>query len=70
MLEFTLTRLWQAQRGKTLTFAGYHAMGGVRGALDRFAEQASRPALATYSAASFWIACCWAWYVSLLGPRN
>lgn len=39
VLEFTLTRLWQAQRRKTLTFAGYHAMGGVRGALDRFAEQ-------------------------------
>jgi hypothetical protein len=38
VLEFTLTRLWQAQRRKTLTFAGYHAMGGVRGALDRFAE--------------------------------
>ena len=39
VLEFTLTRLWQAQHRKTLTFAGYHAMGGVRGALDRFAEQ-------------------------------
>jgi WD40 repeat protein len=39
VLEFTLTRLWQAQRRKTLTFAGYHAMGGVRGALDRFADQ-------------------------------
>jgi WD40 repeat protein len=39
VLEFTLTRLWQAQRRKTLTFTGYHGMGGVRGALDRFAEQ-------------------------------
>jgi WD40 repeat protein len=39
VLEFTLTKLWQAQRRKTLTFTGYYAMGGVRGALDRFAEQ-------------------------------
>ena len=38
VLEFTLTRLWKTQRRKTLTFAGYHSMGSVRGALDRFAE--------------------------------
>ena len=38
VLEFTLTRLWKTQRRKTLTFAGYHFMGSVRGALDRFAE--------------------------------
>jgi len=39
VLEFTLTRLWQAQSHKTITFAGYYAMGGIRGALDRFADQ-------------------------------
>jgi WD40 repeat protein len=39
VLEFTLTQLWCIQRRKTLTFAGYHAMGGVRGALNRFADQ-------------------------------
>ena len=38
LLEFTLTKLWDTQRHKTLTHAGYHTMGGVRGALDRFAE--------------------------------
>jgi WD40 repeat protein len=38
LLEFTLTRLWETQRHKTLTFAGYHAMGGVRGAMDWFAQ--------------------------------
>jgi V8-like Glu-specific endopeptidase len=39
LLEFTLTKLWETQRHKTLTFAGYQQMGGVRGALDIFAEQ-------------------------------
>ena len=39
LLEFTLTKLWGTQRHRTLTFAGYHQMGGVRGALDRFAEE-------------------------------
>ena len=38
VLQFALTRLWETQRGKTLTFARYHEMGGVRGALDRFAQ--------------------------------
>jgi V8-like Glu-specific endopeptidase len=43
VLQFALTRLWETQRGKTLTFAGYHDMEGVRGALDRFAQdRASR----------------------------
>ncbi len=37
VLQFALTRLWETQRGKALTFAGHHDMGGVRGALDRFA---------------------------------
>jgi WD40 repeat protein len=39
LLEFTLTKLWETQRRKTLTFTGYHQMGGVRGALNRFAEE-------------------------------
>ena len=39
VLEFTLTKLWETQRHKTLTFAGYHQMGGVRGALNRFADE-------------------------------
>ena len=38
VLEFMLTRLWNTQRHKTLTFRGYHSIGSVRGALDRFAE--------------------------------
>jgi hypothetical protein len=39
LLEFTLTQLWDTQRHKTLTFTGYHRMGGVHGALNRFAEE-------------------------------
>jgi WD40 repeat protein len=39
LLQFTLTRLWETQRCKTLCFDGYHLIGGVSGALDRFAEQ-------------------------------
>jgi hypothetical protein len=39
VLEFTLTQLWDTQRRRTITHAGYDEMGGVRGALNRFAEQ-------------------------------
>ena len=39
LLEFTLTKLWGTQRRRTLTFAGYRQMGGVHGALDRFANE-------------------------------
>jgi WD40 repeat protein len=39
LLQFTLTQLWQTQHRKVLTFAGYHSIGRVTGALDRFAEQ-------------------------------
>ena len=39
VLEFTLTKLWETQHHKTLTFQGYHQMGGVRGALDGFADE-------------------------------
>jgi hypothetical protein len=41
LLEFTLMKLWETQQHKTLTFAGYNMMGGVRGALDRFAQDAA-----------------------------
>jgi WD40 repeat protein len=41
VLQFALTKLWTGQRRKTLTFTGYHAMGGVHGALDRFAEDSA-----------------------------
>ena len=39
LLEFTMTKLWGTQRRRTLTFVGYHQMGGVPGALDRFASE-------------------------------
>jgi WD40 repeat protein/V8-like Glu-specific endopeptidase len=42
LLQFTLTQLWQTQRHNILTFTGYHSMGGVDGALDRFADQQLR----------------------------
>ena len=49
VLEFTLTKLWETQRHKTLTFNGYHQMGGVRGALNRFADE--KTAQLTHTAA-------------------
>ena len=39
LLEFTLTKLWETQRRRTLTFVGYHKIGGVRGTLGQFAEE-------------------------------
>ncbi len=39
LVEFTLTQMWPRMRRKTLTHAEYHALGGVTGALDRFADQ-------------------------------
>ena len=39
LLQFTLTRLWGTQRRRILSFAGYSSIGGVTGALDRFAEE-------------------------------
>jgi hypothetical protein len=39
LLQFTLTWLWETQRRKTLSYVGYHTIGGVSGALDRFAEK-------------------------------
>ena len=37
-LEFTLTKLWETQRQKKLSFAAYHKLGGVAHALDKYAE--------------------------------
>jgi WD40 repeat protein len=51
LLEFTMAKLWETQRGKTLTFVGYHAMGGVGGALDRFAVESARRLTGTEAAA-------------------
>jgi WD40 repeat protein len=39
LLQFTLTQLWATQTQKTVTFTGYHSMGGVQGALDQVADQ-------------------------------
>lgn len=39
LLEFTLTELWSHQQDRRLTFDGYHALGGVAGALNRHAER-------------------------------
>ncbi|WP_367138291.1 ATP-binding protein [Saccharothrix sp. HUAS TT1] len=39
LLEFTLTELWAVQRDGRLDFDGYHALGGVAGALNRHAER-------------------------------
>jgi Trypsin-like peptidase domain len=38
LLEFALTELWARQRRRWLTFGDYHSLGGVEGALDRYAE--------------------------------
>lgn len=39
LLEFTLTLLWEHQVNRTLTHSGYEELGGVAGALARYAEQ-------------------------------
>jgi WD40 repeat protein len=39
LLEFTLTLLWERQTHRTLTHSGYEDLGGVAGALARYAEQ-------------------------------
>ncbi|MCD0452465.1 trypsin-like peptidase domain-containing protein [Actinocorallia sp. API 0066] len=38
LLEFTLTRLWELQRGQTLTLTAYNSLGRVTGALSDYAE--------------------------------
>jgi signal transduction histidine kinase len=39
LLEFALTQLWERQEGSRLTHAAYEAIGGVKGALTRYADQ-------------------------------
>jgi hypothetical protein len=36
-----MTMLWKAQHRRRLTFAGYHEMGGVHGALEQVAEESA-----------------------------
>ena len=38
LMEFALTELWGRQRRGRLTFADYHSLGGVEGALDGYAD--------------------------------
>jgi uncharacterized delta-60 repeat protein len=38
LLEFALTQLWERQENRRLTHAAYDAIGGVEGALMRYAE--------------------------------
>jgi len=38
LLEFALTQLWERQESRRLTHAAYDALGGVEGALMRYAE--------------------------------
>ncbi|WP_410582708.1 trypsin-like peptidase domain-containing protein [Amycolatopsis sp. lyj-108] len=39
LMGFTLSRLWQNQRQRRLTFSDYHEFGGVTGAINRYAER-------------------------------
>jgi WD40 repeat protein len=39
LMAFTLSQLWQTQRGRRLTFADYREFGGVAGAINRYAER-------------------------------
>ena len=38
MLEFTLTQLWEHKRGPEISHAAYQGIGGVAGALSRYAK--------------------------------
>ena len=38
LLSYALLETWQRRRGRTLTFEGYHAAGGVKGAIARRAD--------------------------------
>jgi WD40 repeat protein/DNA-binding SARP family transcriptional activator len=40
LLSTALLACWQHRQGRTLTLAGYHASGGVKGAVARLAERA------------------------------
>jgi WD40 repeat protein len=47
LLEFSLTLLWELQTDRLLTHAAYESLGGVDGALARYAEQVYADELAT-----------------------
>ncbi|HEX8928758.1 MAG TPA: serine protease, partial [Actinomycetota bacterium] len=47
LLEFSLTLLWELQTDGLLTHAAYESLGGVDGALARYAEQVYADELAT-----------------------
>jgi hypothetical protein len=51
LIEFTLTLLWERQRRGVLTHDVYQELGGVVGALAQYAEDVSRPHLATEAGA-------------------
>ena len=40
LLSTTMTELWESRSGRRLTFTGYVAMGGLRGAIGHLAERA------------------------------
>jgi hypothetical protein len=42
LMQFALDELWSTQRRRQLTFSAYHELGGVAGALDRYAERVFR----------------------------
>jgi WD40 repeat protein len=45
LLEFALTLLWERQRDRTLTYAAYESLGGVKGTLASYAERVYREQL-------------------------
>ncbi|MBG0564638.1 nSTAND1 domain-containing NTPase [Actinoplanes aureus] len=47
LLEFSLTVLWERRTGDLLTHMAYQALGGVAGALTRYADDVCRPATTT-----------------------
>ena len=48
LLEFALTQLWPHQRGRQITLVAYQGIGGVTGALSRYAEQAYQDLLGRF----------------------
>ncbi|MFI7225907.1 WD40 repeat domain-containing protein [Nonomuraea angiospora] len=64
LLEFTLTRLWELQRGRKLTLQTYRDLGGVTGALSQYAEQRFEALALTHQEAAQRI------FTELLQPDN
>jgi WD40 repeat protein len=59
LIEFTLTMLWEHQEQGVLTHEAYRELGGVAGALGRYAEQVSERYLADEASAAElrWLLC-------------